>query len=146
MVVTCFYSVRHFPYKARPFSVSLLREGTGMIGFGLILTVAAFFMSWAWSFIAKFLTECAGQEFLGVYSAGYFLLVVKGRTSDSDGVYLNWLADKMLEKGVQEALNMDGGGTAIMVFMGERINKSGVSIRHTGSMTGFGVSEQVPQP
>ena len=80
MAVTCFYSVRHFPYKARPFSVRLLREGTGMIGFGLILTVAAFFMSWAWSFIARFLTECAGQEFLGVYSAGYFLLVVNFTT------------------------------------------------------------------
>lgn len=76
MVVTCFYSVRHFPYRARLFSLSLLREGTGMIGFGLFLTVAAFFMSWAWSFIARFLTEYAGQEFLGVYSAGYFLLVV----------------------------------------------------------------------
>ena len=77
----------------------------------------------------------------------YFAVLAEGRQEGrSRGVYLPWLADKMLEKGVQEALNMDGGGTAIMVFMGERINKSGVSIRHTGSMTGFGVSEQVPQP
>ena len=80
MVVTCFYSVRHFPYRARPFSVSLLREGTGMIGFGLILTVVAFCTSWAWSFIARYISDYAGQEFLGVYSAGYFLLVVNFAT------------------------------------------------------------------
>lgn len=80
MVVTCFYSVRYFPYRARPFSVSLLREGTGMIGFGLILTVVAFCTSWAWSFIARYISDYAGQEFLGVYSAGYFLLVVNFAT------------------------------------------------------------------
>lgn len=73
----------------------------------------------------------------------YFLLVAKGRTSDSKGVYLNWMADKMLEKGVVEALNLDGGGTVALMFMGEMLNKGTKNVRQTSSITGFGVSDQV---
>ena len=76
----------------------------------------------------------------------YFLLVVKGRTSDSDGVYLNWLADKMLDHGVVEGINLDGGGTTALVFMGKILNWSSVKdLRQTTSITGFGVSELVPE-
>ena len=76
----------------------------------------------------------------------YFLLVVKGRTSDSDGVYLNWLADKMLDHGVMEGINLDGGGTTALVFMGKILNWSSVKdLRQTTSITGFGVSELVPE-
>ncbi len=76
----------------------------------------------------------------------YFLLVVKGRTSDSDGVYLNWLADKMLDHGVVEGINLDGGGTTALVFMGQILNWSSVKeLRATTSITGFGTSEQVPE-
>ena len=71
----------------------------------------------------------------------YFLLVVRGRTDESKGAYLTWLADKMLEKGVVEALNLDGGGTTALVFMGEMINKSDKSPRSVGSMIGFGTTE-----
>lgn len=73
----------------------------------------------------------------------YFLLVAKGRTGDSKGVYLTWLADKMLEHGVTEALNLDGGGTTALMFMGEMLNKSTNTVRSTTSITGFGVSDQV---
>ena len=44
---------------------------------------------------------------------------------ESKGVYFDWLADKMLEKGAVEALNLDGGGTVALVFMGEILNKTG---------------------
>jgi len=74
----------------------------------------------------------------------YYVLCVEGRLDRSRGTYLPWLAENMLEKGVQEALNLDGGGTAILVFMGRRVNQSGVSTRSLGSMTGFGTSPQVP--
>ena len=72
--VTCFYSCRRFPYKVHPFRWGLLREGTGMIGFGLFFTVAAFLSAWAWSFIARYLTEQGGTELTGSYSAGYMLV------------------------------------------------------------------------
>jgi hypothetical protein len=71
----------------------------------------------------------------------YFLLVVKGRTDASKGAFLTWLADKMLERGVTEALNLDGGGTTALVFMGEMLNKGDKNPRSVGSMIGFGVME-----
>ena len=76
----------------------------------------------------------------------YYLLVVKGRTSDSNGAYLTWLANNMLQHGVQEGINLDGGGTTAIVFMGQILNWSSVKqLRQTTSITGFGVSEQVPE-
>ena len=76
----------------------------------------------------------------------YYLLVVKGRTSDSNGVYLTWLANNMLQHGVQEGINLDGGGTTAIVFMGQILNWSSVKqLRQTTSITGFGVSDQVPE-
>lgn len=75
----------------------------------------------------------------------YYILCVEGRMADtrSKGVYLTWLADNMLEHGVQEALNLDGGGTAALMFLGKKINRSANSTRAVGSMTGFGVTELV---
>ena len=76
----------------------------------------------------------------------YYLLVVKGRTSDSNGVYLTWLANNMLNHGVQEGINLDGGGTTAIVFLGQILNWSSVKqLRQTTSITGFGVSELVPE-
>lgn len=74
MFVTCSYSFRRFRYKVCPFSWSHLRQGTGMIGFGIFFTVTAFFSAWAWSFIAKFLTAEGGGHLTGTYSAGYMLV------------------------------------------------------------------------
>ena len=79
----------------------------------------------------------------------YYVLCVEGRMGDSGrskGVYLNWLADNMKEHGVQEAINLDGGGTACLMFMGKKINKSANSTRSVGSMSGFGISEQILIP
>jgi exopolysaccharide biosynthesis protein len=76
----------------------------------------------------------------------YYLLVVKGRSTDSKGAYLTWLADNMLSHGVVEGMNLDGGGTTALVFMGKILNWSSVKeLRQTTSITGFGVSELVPE-
>ena len=73
-VVTCFYSFRRFPYKAGPFSLSFLKTGFGMIGFGIFFTVTSFLGAWAWSYIAKYLMGMGGPELTGTYSAGYMLV------------------------------------------------------------------------
>lgn len=74
MAVTSLFSCRSFAYMAHPFDWSLLRKGTGMIGFGVFFTVAAFMSAWAWSFIARYLTNNGGNELTGTYSAGYMLV------------------------------------------------------------------------
>lgn len=74
MAVTCFYSCRLYPYRARPFSWSFLKKGTGMVGFGIFLTIAAFMNAWTWSFVARYLTAQGGSELTGTYSAGYMLV------------------------------------------------------------------------
>lgn len=74
MVVTCFYSIRAFPYRARPFDLKYLKKGLGMIGFGLFFTITAFLGAWAWSFIARYLTVEGGPGLTGTYSTGYMLV------------------------------------------------------------------------
>lgn len=71
MAVTCFYSVRRFPYRINMFNWNYLRKGTGMIGFGIYFTIVSFVGSWAWLFIARYLTGEGGSELTGTYSAGY---------------------------------------------------------------------------
>ena len=81
---------------------------------------------------------------IGMYETyHYFLLVVKGRDGVHSGAYLTWLADKMMEKGVVEGINLDGGGTTALMFMGEMLNKSTRNVRAVTGITGFGNSEQV---
>ena len=73
----------------------------------------------------------------------YFILVTNGREQETArGVYLNWLAEKMLEKGVTEAINLDGGGTTALVFMGKRLNRTGSSVRNLYSCICFGTLPQ----
>ena len=49
----------------------------------------------------------------------------------------------MMEKGVVEGMNLDGGGTTALMFMGEMLNKSTRNVRSVTSITGFGNSTQV---
>lgn len=77
----------------------------------------------------------------------YVLLTVRGRADDSRGAYLDWLAYKMLDLGAVEALNLDGGGSVALVFMGDVIDKPEVRDKNiccVGSLIGFGTSELVP--
>ena len=81
---------------------------------------------------------------LGMISPYHYLaLTVNGRGVQGQGVNLEWLANKMLEKGATEAINLDGGGTTCLIFMGNRLNHSGSDIRYLYSCISFGTSPLV---
>jgi len=75
----------------------------------------------------------------------YMILAVEGRDEGSKGAKLDWMAEKMMALGCTEALNLDGGGTAALMFMGEVLNRSDKDMRSISTLIGFGTSEQVPQ-
>ncbi|MBR4068719.1 MAG: phosphodiester glycosidase family protein [Clostridia bacterium] len=75
----------------------------------------------------------------------YVLLAVNGREDKYRGVTMDWLADKLVEMGAVNAINLDGGGTCSVVFMGERINHTGSSPRYLHSVIGFGTMEQAEE-
>ncbi len=86
---------------------------------------------------------------IGMIEPGHtFAIMVEGRHKGSVGVYLDFLAEKMQEKGCTLAFNLDGGRTACMVFMGETISVYGegsnTNPRATTELLGIGVSELVP--
>lgn len=70
----------------------------------------------------------------------YLILTVKGRADDSEGVGIPWLLDRFLSAGAQTAFNLDGGGTACLVFMGEILNTTPKKAREINSMIRFGTS------
>lgn len=53
----------------------------------------------------------------------YVFVVSDGRTEESEGFSLYQLAQIMQELGCETAYNLDGGGSATMVFMGQVVNK-----------------------
>ncbi len=64
----------------------------------------------------------------GYVSRGhYYCVLMEGRMSKtySKGASCGWMANTMARLGCQTALNLDGGQTACMMFMGKRINKIG---------------------
>lgn len=75
----------------------------------------------------------------------YVLLAVNGREDKYRGVTMDWLAEKLVEMGAVNAINLDGGGTCSVVFMGERINHTGSSPRYLHSIIGFGTMEQAEE-
>ena len=60
---------------------------------------------------------------LGMVEPGHYVaIVVQGRSKESAGCKLSWFAGLFKEKGCTLAFNLDGGGTASMIFMGELLN------------------------
>ena len=60
---------------------------------------------------------------IGYVSEGHYLImVVDGRCDESPGTSLWELADVFRELGAQTAYNLDGGGSATMIFNGKLIN------------------------
>ena len=55
----------------------------------------------------------------------YLLVFASGRRKDSVGISLDELQQLMLVRGATDAINLDGGGTASMYFMGTRIGAVG---------------------
>ncbi|MBR4711278.1 MAG: phosphodiester glycosidase family protein [Clostridia bacterium] len=84
---------------------------------------------------------------IGMTADGTILLVdVLGRRSDAAGGTFPWLAAVMRELGAVEALNLDGGNTTCMIFMGDMINRTVTvkkkDIRSVNSL--IGVRESAP--
>lgn len=52
----------------------------------------------------------------------YVFVVADGRTSESEGLSLLELADFMQSLGVEQAYNLDGGGSSTMYYQGQVIN------------------------
>lgn len=79
----------------------------------------------------------------------YIALSVEGREKKSRGVDIEWLAERMQMLGATEAINLDGGKTSCIVFMGKKLdttNPGGIvrSGRSVSGMIALGVSTQVP--
>ena len=82
------------------------------------------------------------RQAMGMLGANdYIFLTVLGRRKDSDGASIPWLAAKLRQLGAVEAINLDGGNSAMMVFDGEMLNKvkniKTGSIRKMVSMIAF---------
>ncbi|MCD5407553.1 MAG: phosphodiester glycosidase family protein [Desulfotomaculum sp.] len=65
------------------------------------------------------------RTIIGEYANGDFILiVVDGRQADwSSGVTLERLQIKLIELGVKEGYNLDGGGSSVFIFNGEVLNR-----------------------
>jgi len=84
----------------------------------------------------------------GIVEPGYYICVmVESRISESKGESCVWMGQKMAELGCESAINLDGGATSTMIFMGEQINKSGnygdITNRKQNELLGIGYSENV---
>ena len=87
---------------------------------------------------------------IGMVEPGHYVAIMcEARLKRSAGVTISSLAKMMRAKGCQVAFNMDGGQTAVMVFMGKQLNQIGAydggktNSRPTSEVLGFGTSEQV---
>ena len=87
---------------------------------------------------------------IGMVEPGHYVAIMcEGRLKRSAGVTISYLAKMMRAKGCQVAFNMDGGQTAVMVFMGKQLNQIGAydggktNSRPSSEVLGFGTSEQV---
>ena len=68
----------------------------------------------------------------GIVEPNHFVgLLVEGRKNHSDGADLTTCAQILYDMGCMEAINLDGGNTAAMLFMGESVqlaNNGGVDV------------------
>ena len=84
---------------------------------------------------------------LGMIEPGHYLLIsVQGRRDDSKGTFLQRVAEMMKERGVTQALNLDGGNTMALMFRGRMLNKEAVYqgkkfVRTVPSLIGIGFTE-----
>jgi len=79
----------------------------------------------------------------------YVVIVVEGRSARAQGVGLQWVGERMQELGVRQAINLDGGHTSCIVFMGRKLEISNplgkvLKARSLSGMIGLGNSERVP--
>lgn len=79
--------------------------------------------------------ECNHKEprsCMGIIEPGHYVgLLVEGRKNHSDGCDLTTCAQILYDLGCTDALNLDGGNTAAMLFLGESVqlaNNGGVDV------------------
>ena len=73
--------------------------------------------------IKKLGGERAQRTAVGMAEKGhYFVIVTEGRKKDAKGTELSFVAEKMKDLGCTLAINLDGGQSSAMVFMGRQIN------------------------
>ena len=84
---------------------------------------------------------------LGMIAPGHFLLLsFQGRTAESKGTTLQRVAETMRQRGVQQALNLDGGNTMALIFRGRMLNKLATYkrkkfVRTVTSLIGIGATD-----
>lgn len=81
---------------------------------------------------------------VGMVEKGHYVaIMVEGRTKLSDGCQLTYLAELFRLKGCRIAFNLDGGGTASMIFMGQYLNENTYSAqnRQQNEVLGIGQME-----
>lgn len=87
------------------------------------------------------------RQLLGMIEPNHYLLVsVQGRTKNSEGCGLRFPTQLMLERGVVEGFNLDGGNTMALIFRGRMLNnlakwKDKTFVRTVTSLIGVGVSD-----
>lgn len=91
----------------------------------------------------------------GMIAPGHLFFVMvegkiprKGDLRGEQGLNLWELAQLMYARGCTEALNVDGGSTAVMLFMGSRLNRTGKATslgkpRNQHELFGIGLSDRV---
>ena len=80
----------------------------------------------------------------------YVCIAVDGRHRGSEGANYLWLSERVKSLGATQALNLDGGNTSAMVFMGERLNSSSGAgpdglVRSISGLVAIGTSALVPE-
>ena len=88
---------------------------------------------------------------IGMIEPGhYYAILAEGRIRNvSNGVTVGFLAQHMFDAGCKEALNLDGGQTAVMTFMGNQISRIGkydggkTSARSTTEIIGVGRTDLI---
>lgn len=87
------------------------------------------------------------RQALGMYEPGHYLILsVLGRIDTSEGTGLVRFARMLKARGVQEALNLDGGNTLALIFNGRMLNKLATwnnekFVRTVTSLIGVGLKE-----
>ncbi len=88
---------------------------------------------------------------IGMIEPGHYAAIMaEGRLNHSDGITMTHLATLMYNMGCQAALNMDGGQTSVILFMGRQLNNIGeydgiTSARKTTEIIGIGTSALVAE-
>ena len=82
---------------------------------------------------------------IGMVEPGhYYAVLAEGRIRNiSIGVSIAQMAELMQKGGCKEALNLDGGQTAVMLFMGEQISRIG---KYDGGKTNARATTEIIEP